>query len=206
MFLLGSRFLTRSFFEGVDLLFYLGVGNDYRDIVREFYSIPDSKKLKRRPLLISWMHAHSLEPLFASGDFFFEDLVEITDLYISADDIKSNSHSIFQSKFQKISPAMRDQAFSFDAAAIICDAYSKLITMHSIPAGHYINFDSAANAKLASLIESVQIQGVSGDIGFGPDGENPRTKLSYLRYKKSHGWQEVKPILLLGSFDAMDDI
>jgi hypothetical protein len=191
-----------NFIEGVDVLFYLGVGNDYKNIVQAFYSKPDSNKLKQRPLLLSWMHAHSLEPLFASADFFFEDLVEITDLYISQDDIKSSSHNIFLAKFQKISPAMRDQAFSFDAAAIICDAYSKLVSQHNIPAGQYIQFDRVANAKLASLIESGQIHGVSGDIGFGPDGENPRTRLSYLRFNKKEGWLELKPNSILGSLDV----
>jgi hypothetical protein len=91
---------------------------------------------------------------------------------------------------------MRDQAFSFDAAAILCSSYNQLTNSIQIPQGQYIKFDVTANKRLRDIIESKQMTGVSGVLAFGIDGENPKTRLTYLNFDKSIGWMEIKPKLL----------
>jgi len=185
-----------NFFNEVDLMFYLGVGNDYRNIVNAFYKDGGASTLGSRPILFSWMHAHTLEPLFETGDYYFDEIVEITDLFISKDDLVGESQNVFMNKFKKFGPAMRDQAFSFDAAAILCSSYNELTSSIQIPQGQYIKFDEVANKRLRDIIESKQMTGVSGVLAFGIDGENPKTRLTYLNFDKSVGWKEIKPKLL----------
>jgi hypothetical protein len=185
-----------DFFNEVDLMFYLGVGNDYRNIVNAFYKNDATSTLDSRPILFSWMHAHTLEPMFETGGYYFDEIVEITDLFISKDDLVGESQNVFLNKFKKFGPAMRDQAFSFDAAAILCSSYNQLTNSIQIPQGQYIKFDVTANKRLRDIIESKQMTGVSGLLAFGIDGENPKTRLTYLNFDKSIGWMEIKPKLL----------
>ncbi|MEX1034275.1 MAG: hypothetical protein WDZ30_13000 [Cellvibrionaceae bacterium] len=187
----------RDIFDGKGVVFFLGVGTDYRSIVNNYYKlVGESDSNLQRPFLISWMHAHSINSDLNESDYLTNHIVEITDFDLSAYMIRPNAHYVFQTNFGEISPANRDEAFSFDAAMHICKAYKEFTNSIDIPAGKYVQFDQHALSEFSKIIDSTETEGVTGVIAFNANGDNPKGKIVFSMFRDLK-WTVIDPNALM---------
>lgn len=187
----------RVYFEGTSFVFYLGVGHDYKNIVKNIYKENIAHPVLKRPKLITWMHSHTIDKEIRNHSYYYSDIIEITDLDITAYLGKPDSYFEFEQYFAEIGPNKRDEAFSFDAAMVICSAYENLKSKVDIPFNNYIKFDEVGIKFLEREINDLVVEGVTGNIHFRNDGSNSFGKLVFSKFNGDDKWINVDPSELL---------
>lgn len=143
----------------------LGLGSDYRAVMDAFYKAEDPQ---RQALLGGWMNAYDAEPSMAARRFQYDRLFEITDLSPAG---APDKRAEFEREFGASSPAMRDQAFAFDAGDLIAHAFEATLADLNRKADT-LKADDAFLKRLASHVRADEFSGVTGVMRFAPNGQN----------------------------------
>lgn len=155
--------LDRTVLPNPGLVMLLGLGADYAKLVRAFYKQSDPP---RRAMLGGWMSGYEVDGTFRNGSYQWDRLFEITDLGLRPRG--SEQETRFLQRFHSISPAVRDQAFSFDAGRLVSATFQRLHTERGNPA----SIDKAFSGELARRLRAFQGHGVTGPIRFDEQGQN----------------------------------
>ena len=104
---------------------------------------------------------------------------------------------MFEVRFGAVSPSVRDQAFSFDAACCLLQAYTVAIETTGTPRAQssekYRKLDNDLLDTLNAQLRKELCNGITGDIRFqGTIGQNVGSRLNYTKYEPiSKTWSVV---------------
>lgn len=168
----------------------LGLGADFEKLVKKFYN---SRAQKPASKIGGWMNAYMLTKSAPNG-LHFDQIFEITDFNFSSSGPPPSIEGEFTRAFGAPSPALRDQAFSFDAAYCIYSAYqSTKATLNIGNSNLYPRIDELFVRVFKRELIGVLHRGITGDIRFNTeDGQNIGGRLEYVQYsQKRNGWLQV---------------
>ena len=170
--------------KGVVLL--LGIGSQYKAIADQFYRM-DQPGDSVQAQFGSWMTAYAIND--SETKYRTDRIFEITDVDVQNTDVPATSFAIFERAFGTVSPALRDQAFSFDAGLCILRAFQfvKTIGRPDAPSVHdHPLIDEAFAQRFANRLRTQQVLGVTGEIHLDKGGyaENT-TRMTYCRYDQA---------------------
>lgn len=175
------------------VILLLGLGHHYRSIADAVYRTDEKAPGARSPL-VSWMVAYSIDaPFREDGNYHNELLYEITDLNIIDAGPKPELYRKFQTEFGAPTPAVRDQAFSFDAGYCLLEAYHSVVE-RSFPRrpGYYPKLDENALRRVVETLRSELYRGITGDIRFGQSGQNNDGRMIYAQFNsRINAWEAV---------------
>jgi hypothetical protein len=173
----------RPFFSKKGVVLLLGIGSQYKTIADRFYRL-DKEDNSSRAQFGSWMTAYAISRDVAK--YRTDRIFEITDLDIQSTDVPAKDAPIFERAFGAVTPALRDQAFSFDAGLCIRVAYNtaRQRLLSGAPGVHaYPRIDDAFLNEFVDELRKNKVAGVTGEIDLNKAGnlENT-TKMFYCRY------------------------
>jgi hypothetical protein len=176
------------------VILLLGLGDAYRQIADEFF-VKKGDGPAPRALLGGWMNAYAMEQPFREQSYFFENLFEITDFDFEPGGPLPRAKQ-FTEAFGLLSPALRDEAYSFDAGLCLSESYRALVAPFDQPArdsGQYPVADGLFLTKFAEILSSKEFIGITGDIRFDvPFRQNKCGRLNYTQFdEKQTKWQKV---------------
>lgn len=176
------------------VIFVLGIGDDFRTIVDRCYSAKTS-----RAKLLGFMNAYAITPTIKSSLRPMANIFEITDLELDPNKRRADVKH-FEDKFGQLTPAVRDQAYSYDVGTILLKAFEDYDDqLAARPALKY----SEALAIIASSIQHTNFLGLTGQIKFDPSktnyySENILTRLTLTHYDiRKKQWMPVDSSVLL---------
>jgi hypothetical protein len=155
-----DEFLGRS-----QIVMLLGVGSDYTALMDGYYR---TQHRPRVSLLGGWMNAYNTEPNYRANVYQWDRMFEVTDIRFNAVSGRDAAQR-FISEFGTITPALRDQAFSFDSGTVVAKAF-----LDSRSEAERSEFHTTPEflSDFARLLSRKGAQGVTGDIGFDELGQN----------------------------------
>jgi len=163
------------------IIFLLGIGDDFSSVVSQCYASGNSIAK-----LLGFMNAYAINPSNKTSQSSLANVFEITDLDLSriegGDRPPATSH--FEDKFGPLTPAVRDQAFSYDVGTILLGALDNLHKATS--ANPTLKYRDALTI-MTNAIERTDLNGMTGHIQFdtkqqGTHLQNVLTKLALTRY------------------------
>jgi len=175
-------------FQTKQIVLMLGLGSDFKKLADEFYGTSCSPLAK----FGGWMTGYSIDKTI--DEYQASRIFEITDLNISPSDVPSSMLAVFQNEFGALSPANRDQAFSFDAGLCLHDAYAR--TKHST-LGHandpYLHptIDRTFLKRISHEMRLKRVVGVSGEIRLDSTRSESSTNLYYCLFSKENKRWEI---------------
>jgi hypothetical protein len=196
-----ERWGPDAFLGRRQLIMLLGVGSDYRAVVEQFYR---AYHPQRHAVLGGWMNAYDAEPSYMTDVYQWAAMFEVTDIHLNSEQ-NDETRRQFESEFAAPSPALRDQAFSFDAAGLIAATF--LETMHDRPLSD-LQVNEAFLTRFAAALAARRQYGVTGEIVFAENGQNAgspnRQLMTYAQYRgRGEGWVELDgPEAVVALFDA----
>lgn len=155
-----DRFLSRR-----QIVMLLGVGSDYTALIDGYYRAHQPARVS---LLGGWMNAYNTEPAYRTNTYQWDRMFEVTDIHFHTA-IERDAARRFVREFGTITPALRDQAFSFDAGTAI--AHSFLETTRESGAER-LQTTPAYLSDFSRLFGQRRSHGVTGEIHFNAFGQN----------------------------------
>jgi hypothetical protein len=154
-----------AFLDRRQIIMLLGVGSDYLSLAKGYFR---QNQPTRQSLLGGWMNAYTTEPAFRAGAYQWSRLLEVTDMRFN---IVSEREAAgrFLREFGLPSPAIRDQAFSFDSGSTIANAV--LETLGREPSDG-LRTTHAFLTRLTDVLKRKHVQGATGEIRFDALGQN----------------------------------
>ncbi|HET9283088.1 MAG TPA: hypothetical protein VFR24_14100 [Candidatus Angelobacter sp.] len=167
------------------VIFLLGIGSDFRTVIDRCYG---SKASQAK--LMGFMNAYTIASISHES---LTNIFEITDLDINsiASSAKPDALNHFEAKFGPLSPAVRDQAFSYDVGTILSKALEEL--HNAVSANPALKYSDAL-AIMTNAIQKTDFDGITGHIRFatnkqGTHLQNAQTKLTLTQYdSRKHKW------------------
>jgi len=151
------------------IIMLLGTGGDYMAVADAFYKAGEPP---RAAMLGGWMNAYDAHSKFSSAPYQWNRLFEITDVDIEPSRPRSPDDAHFASLFGELSPAVRDQAFSYDAGIIVADAFRAVRAERRLT-GKPVRADGDYLRRMVDRIRRSDRIGVTGPIRFDPKlGQN----------------------------------
>ena len=142
------------------------------------------------------MNSYALQRLFEKTDSLnFSRVFEITDLDI--DYINDNLGLIeviseFGNRYGHVGPALRDQAYSFDAGLVLLSSMQSLEDPITAPGSKYLKFKDKHYDQMAKCLRNKSVKGVTGEISFNDRGYNKNNGLKYMVFDKHNNqWRKV---------------
>lgn len=190
----------RKFASESGVILMLGLGHHYHAIARELYQStrPNEQPAAR---LVGWMNAYRMDREYREHDDYLNAaLFEITDFDITDRGPKPPPFAVFEREFGEATPAVRDQAFSFDSGYCAIQSLAAVAEEHfPRKPGYYPLIDSHVRELFEQQLRTKLFQGVTGDIRFGAAGQNKDGRLDYVRFDKvSNRWVSVDYEEILG--------
>lgn len=172
----------------------LGLGTHFKAIADRYYRSSQSL-VKAQAQFGSWMIGYAIGEKI--HDYQADRVFEITDLDFSRTDVPSEASTHFHSVFGEVSPALRDQAFSFDAGICIIEAYRgalKQAFREPLEQYSYPLADQTFLKILENKIRKQRIHGVTGEIELDHVGRaETSSRLFYCRFDSADArWEPVK--------------
>jgi hypothetical protein len=201
-----TRWGADGYLARPQLIMLLGVGSDYRAFVEAFYQ---ARHHRRASIIGGWMNAYDAEPAYRQGGpYQWDRMFEITD--VSIDGTPDNAETRrFANEFSAVSPALRDQAFSFDAGTVVAQAVEQAAGGPDRLSSLHVN--AAFLRRLTRTIAKDRVYGVTGPIRFNAVGQNLGSAeqgegrlLTYVQFGGPRiGWRTLKgPAAIVGLFAA----
>ena len=175
-------------FQTKQIVLMFGLGSDFKRLADEFYGTSSSPLAK----FGGWMTGYSIDKTI--DDYQASRIFEITDINISPSDVPSSMLAVFQNEFGALSPANRDQAFSFDAGLCLHDAYAR--TKHSTlehANDPYLHptIDRTFLKRISHEMRVKRVVGVSGEIRLDSTRSESSTNLYYCLFSKENKRWEI---------------
>jgi hypothetical protein len=170
------------------IIMLLGLGGDYETVVRTYYKQSDPP---RQALFGGWMNAYRVQSNMATERLQWGRLFEITDIDFPP---RRATETLRRRLQEDVTPATRDQAFSFDAGTVLMTAYTAVLGARS-PTTTSVNGRFLRN--LHQRIGATRTRGATGAIIFDPRGQNVelaqmrRHGMSYA-YFDGQRWQAIQ--------------
>ena len=173
-----------------NVIYLLGVGSQYKFLVDRLYKV-DQDKPTPMAQFGGCMNSYAIDKNFKEGEYHLDKLFEITDLAINPTVPMNERQREFLEEFdRKVSPALRDQAFSYDVGYVIYESYNTLCTKYSseLNPNNHLLMNRKLLQELEQLLGSTVFVGASGNIGFdlNKGGINQSGNLQYSRFDRTN--------------------
>lgn len=188
---IASRPQIAELFASDAVVFLLGLGNDFHSVMDAFLQA-ESKPARAR--LVGVMCAYKTAPSLLRGRYRRSQILELTDVSPMSQGLTGRAREIWQSAYDSgpFDPALRDQAFSFDAGICLAAATENVLRRRRSDPG--MTYESAI-AHVASWLMSTTVDGASGKIAFRGEGnsrgQNAGSALQLVRMDAQGRWTPV---------------
>ena len=178
-------------FAGDAVIFLFGLGNDFHSVMDAFLRL-ESKPARAR--LIGVMCAYKTSPSLLQGGYRRSQIIELTDVSPMSQGLTERARETWQNAYRSgpFDPALRDQAFSFDAGICLAAAMQDVLRRRNTNPG--MTYEDAL-AQVASWLMNTTVDGASGRIAFRAEansrGQNAGSALQLVRMDAQGRWTPI---------------
>jgi hypothetical protein len=173
------------------VVFLFGIGNDFHAVMDAFLR---NESRPTRVRLTGIMCAYRTAPSLLGGGYRRSQVIELTDMSPQSPDQSGNALQVFQSAYGsgQFDPAVRDQAFSFDAGLCLAEAMRHVLDVRRSKPG--MTYEDAIR-DAASHLMNTSMEGVSGRVEFRRKGtargQNYGSALQLARMDDQGHWRPI---------------
>lgn len=178
-------------FASNSVVFLLGLGNDFHSVMNAFLRV-ESKPARAR--LVGVMCAYKTAPSLQHGGYRRSQVIELTDVSPLSQGLPGPARKIWQDAYRSgpFDPAVRDQAFSFDAGICLAGAMQDILSRRSTEPR--MTYEDAI-AHAASSLMNTKVDGASGKVAFRGEGnargQNVGSALQLVRMDDQGHWNPI---------------